>query len=59
LNDLVATRYEALGPEEVKTKLFLTDHTHTTEAGAQINATLVAEAIKQQHKLTLKKYLKK
>ena len=58
LNDLVAARYEALGPEEVKAKLFQQDHTHTTEAGAQINAALVAEAIKTQQNLDLKKYLK-
>jgi len=58
LNDLVATRYETLGPDEVKTKLFLSDHTHTTEAGARINASLVGDALKKQKKLVLKKYLK-
>lgn len=58
LNDLVASRYEALGAEEVKTKLFLEDHTHTTKEGAKINAEIVADALKQQKKLALKKYLK-
>ncbi|HEV8514035.1 MAG TPA: rhamnogalacturonan acetylesterase [Cyclobacteriaceae bacterium] len=58
LNDLVATRYEALGPDEVKAKLFIQDHTHTNEAGARINASLVGDALKKQKKLALKKYLK-
>lgn len=57
LNELVASRYEALGAEEVKMKLFLEDHTHTTKEGARINAAIVADAIKQQKKLSLKKYL--
>jgi rhamnogalacturonan acetylesterase len=59
LNDLVATRYEALGPEEVKTKLFLKDHTHTNTAGAKINAELVVQGLKQHKKLSLLRYLQK
>lgn len=58
LNDLVASRYEQLGPDEVKSKLFLEDHTHTTEAGAKINAALVAESIRAQRKLALRKFLR-
>ena len=58
LNDLVASRYEQLGPEEVASKLFLQDHTHTTEAGARINASLVANAIRNTKKLPLRKFLK-
>ena len=58
LNDLVASRYEQLGPDEVKSKLFLEDHTHTTEAGAKINAALVAEGIRAQRKLALRKLLR-
>ena len=58
LNDLVASRYEQLGPDEVKSKLFLEDHTHTTEAGAKINAALVAEGIRAQRKLALRKFLR-
>jgi hypothetical protein len=57
LNDLVATRYEAIGPEAVKTKLFIEDHTHTTKEGATINAALVANAIRKQKNLPLKKYV--
>jgi lysophospholipase L1-like esterase len=58
LNDLVASRYEQLGPDEVKSKLFLEDHTHTTAAGAKINAALVAEGIRKQKKLVLRKFLR-
>jgi lysophospholipase L1-like esterase len=58
LNDRVASRYEQLGPEEVKSKLFLEDHTHTTEAGARINAALVAEGIRAHRKLTLRRFLR-
>lgn len=57
LNEIIAAKYEALGQEEVSAKLFLTDHTHTNEAGASINATAVAEGIKQLKKCKLKKYL--
>jgi len=59
LNDVVATRYEQLGPEEVKSKLFLEDHTHTTLEGAKINASLVANEIRSRKKLSLRKYLSK
>ena len=39
LNQIVADRYDTLGPERVGHDLFTpTDHTHTTEAGARINA---------------------
>lgn len=58
LNDLVASRYEQLGPDEVKSKLFLEDHTHTTAEGAKINAALVAEGIRAQKKLALRKFLR-
>ena len=46
LNDLVARRYEGLGPEAVRTRLFGTDHTHTTAAGAELTAGVAAEAIR-------------
>jgi rhamnogalacturonan acetylesterase len=58
LNGIIADKYEALGEEAVTTKLFLTDHTHTTEAGAIINAQAVAEGIKQLKGCKLKRYLK-
>lgn len=58
LNDLVATRYEQLGAEKVQRDLFIKDNTHTTEEGARINAALVADAIKSQKKLPLRKFVK-
>lgn len=47
LNDLVATRYEALGKDKVTTLYFLTEHTHTTPAGAALNAAMVAEGLRR------------
>ena len=47
LNEIVAARYEAEGEEKVKTEYFTEkDHTHTTAAGARVNAAAVAEGIK-------------
>jgi len=58
LFELVAQRYEKLGAEKVQSDLFTAkDHTHTTEAGARINAQAVAEGIKDLKKNKLKKYL--
>jgi rhamnogalacturonan acetylesterase len=57
LNEIIAKKYEVLGEAEVKTKLFITDNTHTTEAGAIINATAVAEGIMSLKHCKLKKYL--
>jgi lysophospholipase L1-like esterase len=57
LNEMIAKKYEALGEEKVKTEFFLTDHTHTTEAGAILNAGSVAEGIKSLKNCKLKKYL--
>jgi rhamnogalacturonan acetylesterase len=47
LNDLVATKYEQLGPEVVTSKIFLTDKTHTTMEGARINAAIVAAEMRR------------
>lgn len=57
LNEIIARKYESIGQEEVTTKLFVTDHTHTNEAGAIINAGAVAEGIRQLKGCKLKKYL--
>jgi len=57
LNEIIAGKYEALGEEYVRTKLFITDNTHTNEAGAIINAQAVAEGIRQHKWIKLKKYL--
>ena len=57
LNEIIAAKYDPLGENEVTAKLFLTDHTHTNEAGAIINAQAVAEGIKQLRGCKLKKFL--
>jgi lysophospholipase L1-like esterase len=46
LNELVAKRYEEAGPEKVKSAYFGEDHTHTTPAGAELTAAVLAEAIR-------------
>jgi lysophospholipase L1-like esterase len=57
LNEAIAAKYEAIGEETVKTLFFLTDHTHTTEAGAILNAESVAEGIRKLKGCKLKKYI--
>lgn len=47
LNELTARRYEQVGPELTKSRYFLEDHTHTTPAGARLNAALVAKGIRE------------
>lgn len=58
LNEIIAKKYEVLGEEEVSSKFFTTtDHTHTTEAGAILNAASVAEGIMYLKGCKLRKYL--
>lgn len=57
LNDLIADRYDALGPDEVK-KFFPKDHTHPNRAGSELNADMVVKGIKDLRKCTLRKFLK-
>lgn len=45
LNDLIATRYEALGKAKVET-LFGDEHTHTNADGAELNAEMVVAGLK-------------
>jgi hypothetical protein len=45
LNEIIARRYDALGPAAVE-PLFGDPHTHTTLAGATINAESVVSALK-------------
>jgi lysophospholipase L1-like esterase len=45
LNALIAERYESLGAEAVNA-LFADAHTHTSRAGAELNAAIVAEALR-------------
>lgn len=46
LNDIVARRYEEMGPDAVQ-KLFADDHTHTNQAGALFNAGSAIQGIKK------------
>jgi lysophospholipase L1-like esterase len=57
LNEMIALKYELLGEELVKTKFFVTDHTHTTKDGAILNASAVAEGIKSLNGCKLIKYI--
>ncbi|MVN78694.1 lysophospholipase [Hymenobacter sp. HMF4947] len=60
LNQLIADKYDRAGEALVKSTYFnTTDHTHTIEAGAKLNAEAVAEGIREAKGLDLKKYLLK
>ncbi len=48
LNELISKKYEELGPEKVE-PMFGDPHTHTSRAGAELNASIIAAAIKDQH----------
>lgn len=53
---LIADKYEALGEPKVK-ELFATDHTHTSPAGAELNASMVVSGLKRLKGLPLNQYL--
>ena len=57
LNNLIAAKYEQMGAETVK-PFFPIDHTHTNKEGAQLNAEIVVEQIKEIQPGKLTKYLK-
>jgi lysophospholipase L1-like esterase len=57
LNELIALKYESIGQEEVKKSFFSTDNTHTTKAGAILNASIVADGIRSLKGCKLKKYI--
>ncbi|WP_345950243.1 MULTISPECIES: rhamnogalacturonan acetylesterase [unclassified Mucilaginibacter] len=60
LNALVADVYDQEGEAKVRSTYFTTtDHTHTSEAGAKLNAQLVAKGIKNSKGFSLSKYLAK
>ncbi len=56
LNNIIADKYEALGPDKVKT-FFPGDHTHTNTEGGMLNAEVVINGIKDLKHSELKKYL--
>ena len=57
LNEQVARRYEAMGEEKVNT-LFADAHTHTSRAGAELNAAVVVEALRALPDHPLSRYLR-
>lgn len=59
LNERVARRYEALGQEKVTAEFFGTDHTHTTAAGARLNAAILAEGLRDLKECSLAAYLRR
>jgi rhamnogalacturonan acetylesterase len=58
LNELIATKYEEMGEQEVH-KFFPADHTHTNLEGAKLNAEIVASALKKINPEKIKKYMSK
>jgi rhamnogalacturonan acetylesterase len=46
--NIIADRYEKLGPEKVAT-LFPEDHTHTSPEGADLVASLIVEGLRRMH----------
>ncbi|MDI3319277.1 rhamnogalacturonan acetylesterase [Pinibacter soli] len=57
LNAITADKYDAMGPELVKT-FFPGDHTHTNKEGAAINAASVVEGLRKIKDCSLNNYLK-
>lgn len=59
LNKITMAKYAELTPEEIKAKYFTPgpDNTHTSPAGAELNAAGVAEGLRQLPDCTLKDYL--
>jgi lysophospholipase L1-like esterase len=56
LTKIIANKYEQLGEEKVK-ELFATDHTHTSPAGAELNASLVVAGLQTLKGRPLSRYL--
>jgi hypothetical protein len=55
LNERIARRYDELGPEKVE-PLFGDPHTHTSRAGAELNAEVVVAGLKGLQKNPLAPY---
>lgn len=56
LNEIIARRYDALGQEKVE-PLFGDEHTHTSPAGAELNAECVVAALRSLKENPLAPYL--
>ena len=60
LNEITAKKYEKAGAETVTAQYFTTkDQTHTSAAGARVNAESVVEGLKELKNSPLKKYILK
>jgi lysophospholipase L1-like esterase len=58
LNQIIADKYDALGPDKVLAQYFTpADHTHTNADGAKLNAASVAEGIRRLKDCPLGSYL--
>lgn len=57
LNQLIADEYDRVGQEKVSDTYFVSDKIHTTQEGAELNASLLAAAIKKLKKSKLRNYL--
>ncbi len=57
LNEIIAERYDAMGPEKVEA-MFADPHTHTSLAGAELNAQCVIEGLKRLNPDPLAAYIK-
>ena len=51
-------RYEELGQSKVTQDYFVNEHTHTSKAGAQFNAEVVTQAVRNRPDCELKAFLK-
>jgi len=56
LNEMIAQRYDGLGPEKVE-PLFGDPRTHTSRAGAEMNAEIVVQGLRKLSEDPLEKYL--
>lgn len=59
LNEIIAKHYEEAGAEKVAILFFLEDHTHTTRAGAKLNAASVIEGVRALKSCPLSNFLLK
>lgn len=59
LNTIIADRYDRDTEAKVKSTYFGTDHVHTIEAGAKVNAACVIKGLLQLKGKPFKKYINK
>ena len=58
LNNMIAAKYDQLGEEKVE-PMFADPHTHTSRAGAELNAGIVVQGLKMLKKDPLSRYFSK